>query len=37
MEMNRRLKREWLDDVEDDEDRFCGEKYWPFQDHEELD
>ncbi len=37
VESNRRLKREWLDEAEDDEDRFCVEKYWPFQDHEELD
>ena len=36
-EMNRRLKREWLDEAEDDEDRRCVENYWPFQDHEELD
>lgn len=38
VEMNRRLKREWLDEAEDDdEDRVCVEGYWPFQDHEELD
>ncbi len=36
-EMNRQLKREWLDEAEDDEDLLCVEKYWPFQDHEELD
>ena len=37
VEMNRRLKREWLDEAEDDDDRVCVERYWPFQDHEELD
>lgn len=37
VETNRRLKREWLSEAEDDEDRLCVEKYWPFQDHEELD
>jgi len=37
VEMNRQLKREWLDEAEDDEDRLCVEEYWPYQDHEELD
>ena len=34
---NRRLKKEWLEEAEDDDDRLCVEKYWPFQDHEEFD
>ncbi|KAL9104654.1 MAG: hypothetical protein Q9163_000397 [Psora crenata] len=37
LEMNRQLKRQWLNEAEDDEDLICVEKYWPFQDHEELD
>ncbi len=37
VEMNQELKREWLDKAEDDEDLLCVEKYWPFQDHKELD
>ncbi|KAI9673929.1 MAG: Phosphotransferase enzyme [Caeruleum heppii] len=37
VEVNRRLKRQWLDEAEDDEDLACVEKYWPFQDHEEFD
>jgi hypothetical protein len=37
VDMNRWLKGEWLAEAEDDEKRFCVEKYWPFQDHEELD
>lgn len=34
---NHELKREWLDEAEDSEDLLCVERYWPFQDHEEID
>ena len=36
VELNRRLKKEWLDKAEDPEDSLCIEKHWPFQDHEEF-
>ena len=36
VELNRQLKREWLNEAEN-EDQICVEKYWPFHDHEELD
>lgn len=35
--LNQSLIKEWLDEAEDDEDRLCVEKHWPFQDHEEID
>ena len=37
VEMNRQLKKEWLDKAENEEDLHSVEKYWPFRDHEEFD
>lgn len=37
VEINRQLKKEWLDEAEDEEDVVSVERYWPFQDHEEVD
>lgn len=37
VEKNQELKKKWLDEAEDGEDLLCVEKYWPFQDHEEVD
>ncbi|PGH07903.1 hypothetical protein AJ80_07943 [Polytolypa hystricis UAMH7299] len=36
-EMNWRLKKEWVDQAEDEEDVLSVQQFWPFQDHEELD
>ncbi|KAL2011510.1 hypothetical protein VTN00DRAFT_4228 [Thermoascus crustaceus] len=37
VEINRQLKKEWLDEAEDEEDGISVERYWPFQDHELVD
>lgn len=37
MEVNRQLKKEWVAEAEDEEDLVCVDRFWPFQDHEELD
>lgn len=36
VEMNRQLKKEWVDEAGDEEDVESVERYWPFQDHEEV-
>lgn len=36
VEKNRELREKWLGEAEDDEDRECVEKGWPFQDREET-
>lgn len=36
VEKNRELRETWLGNGEDDEDRECVEKGWPFQDREEI-
>ena len=36
VEENRKLREMWLGNGEDDEDRECVEKGWPFQDREEI-
>ncbi|KAL1980471.1 hypothetical protein VTN96DRAFT_4128 [Rasamsonia emersonii] len=37
VELNRQLKKQWLDEAEDEEDVISVERHWPFQDHEEVD
>lgn len=36
VEKNRELREMWLGKAEDDEDRECVERGWPFQDREEI-
>lgn len=37
LETNRQLKKQWIDEAEDDDDVRCVEGFWPFQDHNETD
>ncbi|OJD10857.1 hypothetical protein ACJ73_09674 [Blastomyces percursus] len=37
MEVNKQLKKLWIDEGEDEEDVRSVENFWPFQDHEETD
>lgn len=37
MEVNRQLKEEWVAEAEDEEDLISVDRFWPFQDHEEID
>ncbi|KAL2373346.1 hypothetical protein RJZ57_002189 [Blastomyces gilchristii] len=37
VEVNKQLKKHWIDKGEDEEDVLCVEHFWPFQDHEETD
>ncbi|PKY04125.1 hypothetical protein P168DRAFT_343353 [Aspergillus campestris IBT 28561] len=37
VETNRQLKEHWLAEAEDDENYVSVDKFWPFQDHEEID
>lgn len=36
VELNRQLKKQWLDEAEDEENVISVERCWPFQDHEEV-
>ncbi|GAD95033.1 hypothetical protein CPC735_071470 [Paecilomyces variotii No. 5] len=37
VEKNRQLQKEWLAAAEDEDDFVSVDRFWPFQDHEELD
>ncbi|EAS33646.3 uncharacterized protein CIMG_04670 [Coccidioides immitis RS] len=37
VEVNQQLRKQWIDEAEDEEDLACVESGWPFQDHEEDD
>lgn len=37
VEVNRQLKEEWVAEAEDEEDLISVDRFWPFQDHEEID
>lgn len=37
VEINRQLKKQWIEEAEDEEDVCCVEHGWPFQDREEDD
>lgn len=36
VEKNDQLKKEWLAEAEDEDDFISVDRFWPFQDHEEL-
>lgn len=35
--VNKQLKKQWIDEAEDEKEVLCVERSWPFQDHEETD
>ncbi|PCH00721.1 Hypothetical protein PENO1_046630 [Penicillium occitanis (nom. inval.)] len=37
VEKNHQLKKQWLAEAEDGDDFISVDRFWPFQDHEELD
>ncbi|KKZ65758.1 hypothetical protein EMCG_08433 [[Emmonsia] crescens] len=37
VQANRELKKEWIEEAEDEADVLSVDKFWPFQDHEEND
>lgn len=37
VEVNKQLKKQWVDEAEDEKDLLCVQRFWPFQDHKETD
>lgn len=37
VEVNKQLKKQWIDEAESEDDVRCVEYFWPFQDHKETD